>query len=331
MIHLKLTSLFEAAAQTTAAGGAEGSSISWQDIAASPFFSAAVILLVMFILWNLINHFLKRYREKGSGSLLPSFIGGILKALILISGGIRIFNVFGLFTGLGSQIFMSSSLIVAVLGFIFQEGISNIIHGFLISLFHPFNIGDRVRITVDGLSITGYIDAISLRHTVIINILDSSRVIVPNSKMDTCVIENTYVDSGAYNSAFLDISITYESDLEKAIELLRQTVQEHPAVVRERERQGITDPVPVLVWELEDSGILLRAKVITKTVEENFVVCSDIRRTLIRRFKEDPDLDMAYPHMHIVGLEGNAAPQEHIVGPEGNAAPQEQEADGEVK
>ena len=313
--------VFAAAKAETAAAAEGAEELTWPEIGeiiVSPFFKAAVTLLVMLILWKLINRGLKRYREKGAGNLLPSFIGGILKALVVIVGGIRIFNAFGLFTGLGSQLFMSSSLIVAVLGFIFQEGISNIIHGFLISLFQPFNIGDRVRITVDGLSITGYIDAISLRHTVIINILDSSRVIVPNSKMDTCVIENTYVDSGAYNSAFLDISITYESDLEKAIELLRQTVQEHPAVVRERERQGITDPVPVLVWELEDSGILLRAKVITKTVEENFVVCSDIRRTLIRRFKEDPDLDMAYPHMHIVGLEGLAAPQG-------------QEADGEVK
>lgn len=301
---------FSSAKAETSAIAEDVAGLSWQEITASPFFKAAVILAVMVILWNLINRVLKRYREKGSGNLLPSFIGGILKALILIAGCIRIFNTFGLFIGLGSQIFMSSSLIVAVLGFIFQEGISNIIHGFLISLFHPFNIGDRVRITVDGLSITGYIDAISLRHTVIINILDSSRVIVPNSKMDTCVIENTYVESGAYNSAFLDISITYESDLEKAIELLRQTVQEHPSVAHERTRQGITDPVPVLVWELADSGILLRATVITKTVEENFVVCSDIRRTLVQRFKETPDLDMAYPHMHIVGLEsigqGNA-------------------------
>ena len=156
---------------------------------------------------------------------------------------------------------------------------------------------------MDGLSITGYIDAITLRHTVIINILDSSRVIVPNSKMDTCVIENTYINSDASNSAFLDISITYESDLEKAVELLRQVVQEHPSVAEERRRRGITDPVPVLVWELADSGIVLRATVITKTVEENFVVCSDIRRTLIKRFKEEADLDMAYPHMHVVGLE----------------------------
>ena len=295
---------FAAAKAETAAAAEDAAGISWQEIIRSPFFAAAVTLLVMAILWKLINRGLKRYREKGSGNLLPSFIGGILKALVVIVGGIRIFNTFGLFTGLGSQLFMSSSLIVAVLGFIFQEGISNIIHGFLISLFQPFNIGDRVRITVDGLSITGYIDAITLRHTVIINILDSSRVIVPNSKMDTCVIENTYINSDASNSAFLDISITYESDLEKAVELLRQVVQEHPSVAEERRRRGITDPVPVLVWELEESGILLRATVITKTVEDNFVVCSDIRRTLIKRFKEEADLDMAYPHMHVVGLEG---------------------------
>ncbi len=320
---------FAAAKAETAAE--EAAKLSWQEIEGiivSPFFKAAVTLLVMLILWKLINRGLKRYREKGAGNLLPSFIGGILKALVVIIGGIRIFNAFGLFTGLGSQLFMSSSLIVAVLGFIFQEGISNIIHGFLISLFQPFNIGDRVRITVDGLSITGYIDAISLRHTVIINILDSSRVIVPNSKMDTCVIENTYIDNEASNSAFLDISITYESDLEKAVALLRQVVQEHPSVAEERRRRGITDPVPVLVWDLEDSGILLRATVITKTVEENFVVCSDIRRTLIRRFKEEPDLDMAYPHMHVVGLEGLAASQEK--GTENIAAAQGQEPDGDA-
>ena len=94
--------------------------------------------------------------------------------------------------------------------------------------------------------------------------------------------------------------MTYESNLEKAIYLVSREIMAHPYVLAVRERQNISEPVAVLVRELGDSGIYLRASVVTKTVEENFAACSDIRRSLIHRFAEEPDVEFAYPHVQVV-------------------------------
>ena len=39
----------------------------------------------------------------------------------------------------------------------------------------------------------------------------------------------------------------------------------------------------------------------TKTVEENFAACSDIRRNLVHRFAAEPDVEFSYPHIQVVG------------------------------
>ena len=186
----------------------------------------------------------------------------------------------------------------------FQEGLSNIVHGFILSVYKPFKIGDRVTVTIDGEKITGHVRAINARHTVIQNIINSAHVIIPNAKMDTCVIGNNYYDGNKHSSSFLDASVTYESDLEKAIQILADVIAAHPMVAKAREEKGITDPVTVMVRELADSGISLRGIVITNTVEENFRACSDIRRELIARFEKEPGVEFAYPHMEIVPHKG---------------------------
>ena len=56
----------------------------------------------------------------------------------------------------------------------------------------------------------------------------------------------------------------------------------------------------MLVRGLDPDGISLRASVVTKTVEENFAACSDIRKRLLYCFMEEPDLEFAYPHVQVV-------------------------------
>jgi small-conductance mechanosensitive channel len=234
------------------------------------------------------------------GNILVNFILGCLQAVWVFSIGMKICSLSPVLTGFTSQILMSSSLIVVVLGFVFQEGLTNIVHGFILSVFKPFHIGDRVRITVDGESITGYIQSIDLRNTIIQNVMNSSYVIVPNSKMDMCVIENSHFDAESASTNFLDFSVTYESNLEKALAITAQEVAAHPYVHKAREEHRIKTPVAVLVRDLGESGIALRATVMTNTVEENFAACSDIRRRLIWRFGQEADVDFAYMHVHLV-------------------------------
>ena len=255
----------------------------------------AVVALILIKLLDLIFHpFMKR------GSTLASFIKGCLKVFIVVTIGMKIIALIPGLKDFTSQIFLSSSLIVVVLGFVFQEGLSNIVHGFILSVFRPFHLGDRVSMTIDGEKITGYVREINARHTVIENVLNSAHIIIPNAKMDTCMIGNNYYDGNTTSSAFLDTVITYESDLEKALKVIAETVEAHALVAQARLKQKRKENVSVLVRELGDNGISLRVPVITNTVEENFTACSDIRRSLVARFAEEADLEFAYPHMEII-------------------------------
>ncbi len=269
-------------------------------LTSSDLFYALLLLVLMLIAVKAIDIIIVPIRKKNKDNILFNFLKGCLQALVVIFFGLRILSLSDTMSRFASQILMSSSLIVVVLGFVFQEGLSNIVHGFILTLFKPFNIGDRVNIYIDGQGITGYVQSINLRNTVIINVMNSSSVIVPNSKMDLCVIENNYFGEEKISSNFLDLSITYECDLQKAIHTIEEVILAHPLVQKARNEKKITDPVSVLVRDLGDNGISLRTAVTTLTVEENFIACSDIRKALVLRFKEDPALDFAYPHVHIV-------------------------------
>ncbi|MDD2960308.1 MAG: mechanosensitive ion channel family protein [Lachnospiraceae bacterium] len=272
-----------------------------QMITSDNLYYGIFLLVLLIVAVKVIDLIFKPLKRKNS--IHVSFLKGCIKAFCIITIGIKICSLSQVLSGFASQILMSSSLIVVVLGFVFQEGLTNIVHGFILSIFKPFNIGDRVRITVDGQSITGYVQSIDLRSTIIQNVVNSSHVIVPNSKMDMCMIDNSYFDADSVSSNFLDFSIPYESNLEKALAVTSQEIASHPFVHEVRAEAGNQEPVVVLVRELGDSGICLRASVVTKTVEKNFAACSDIRRSLVHRFQAEADLDFAYPHVQIVGEE----------------------------
>ena len=82
--------------------------------------------------------------------------------------------------------------------------------------------------------------------------------------------------------------------------MLQDAVASHPGVIRACTEKKVTDPVSVMVRELGESGIALRATVLTLTVEENFAVCSDVRRKLVELIAGDPEVQFAYPHMQVV-------------------------------
>lgn len=256
------------------------------------------LFILMILSLKLVDLVFRPLKKKNS--ILLNFVVGCIKAFLIITIGMKICSLSEILSGFTSQILMSSSLIVVVLGFVFQEGLTNIVHGFILTIFKPFQIGDRVRITIDGEGITGYIRSIDLRSTIIQNVLNSSHVIVPNSKMDMCVIDNNYFDAKSVSSNFLDFTITYESNLDKAMAITAEEILAHPFVRAAREEKHITGPVTVMVRELGVNGICIRAGVMTNTVEENFAACSDLRRAMVYRFKAEPDIQFANTNVQIV-------------------------------
>ena len=283
-------------------GKSVGDAISFMT--SSELIFSVFLLIVLFALLRVLRFVFKPLKEKHPQQPLFGFAEGCIKAFLIITIGMKIASMFAFFQSFAKQILMSSSLLVVVLGFVFQEGLSNIVHGFILSVFKPFHIGDRVSFSIDGESFTGYIKSLDLRSTTIQNVINSTILVIPNSKMDLCVIQNTHLDAGEGITSFLDFSITYESNLQKAIDIARFEIACHPLVKAAIKSHKITDPVPVMVRNLGTDGIDMRAIVRTNTIEENFGACSDLRKALLLRFAEEDDVNFAYPHIQIVADKG---------------------------
>lgn len=268
------------------------------EILQSKLFRTIAIMSLTLLFVKIISRiFNKAERNK---NIHLKFLKSLLQGLIVVVGIFFIGNQFPAFEKFSSTILASSSLLVVVIGFTLQEGLSTIIHGMMISIFHPFNIGDRIRI--EEKNITGIVENITLRHTVVKNITTSAMFKIPNDLMDKAIIENFQVEE--IHTNFLDVQIRYEDDVEKAMKIMEEVITSHPLTIDIRTKEQIESGIPqvlVLVRDFAESGIDLRAvSVVTKTINDNFKACSDIRLELLKKFKEN-NISIPYPHNEILG------------------------------
>ncbi|HWH43068.1 MAG TPA: mechanosensitive ion channel domain-containing protein [Usitatibacter sp.] len=128
------------------------------------------------------------------------------------------------------------------LGFGLQKIASNYVSGFIVLLDRSLRIGDIV--TVDGRR--GEVVAIESRYTVIKG-LDGVESIIPNEKLITdSVNHHTYSDPKV--SVQVAVSVSYESDISKALALLLECARRQPRI--------IDSPAPAaVVKQLSDSGV----------------------------------------------------------------------------
>lgn len=228
--------------------------------------------------------------------LLQKFLKNVIVTVIYLMGLLTAIDQIPQLGQVTKTILAGSGILALAISLSAQESLNNIISGLFIILFKPFEVGDRI--TLVNSKITGTIEDITLRHTVI-KTFTNSRVVIPNSTMNKEVIENSNLtDSRA--SSFIDVYVAYESDIRKAMQLMAEIVGTHPLCIDTRKEDEIeTKPlVPVYLRELGDSGICLRASVWTRTVGENFDACSDIRLKIVETFKEQ-GIEIPYNKMDI--------------------------------
>ena len=252
----------------------------------------AVLILAGALVVGVIHRIIyKRVAKKNLGWL---FLNSIIQGVIYLVGIILAISVIPELNKLSTTLLAGSGIAALVISLSAQESFSNIISGLFISLFRPFNVGDRIRMVNSG--VVGYVESISLRHTVI-KTLTNARITVPNSVMNKEIVENNNLVENIA-SYYLEVSVSYESDIERARAIMAEVVGNHPLYVDVREDLS-EEKVPVLMTAFESSGVTLRARVWTKTVEENFNACSDIRIELLRRFRAE-GVEIPYTKIKLV-------------------------------
>lgn len=251
-----------------------------------------IIILLILITAMVISRILTRLMKKRNFRNLPIWLK--VKKYVIIT--ITIYGILTLFIPAKTildPLLASGGIVAVVVGLAAQETVGNLISGFMIVTFRPFHIGDLIR--VNNGEYVGTVVEITIRHT-IIETFENTRVIIPNSQMNTSVLENIS-DIGTAKADFLYVSVSYDTDLEQAIHVLQETVAAHPDYVdprSEEEKQQGADQVVVRVTDFKDSGIELRATIYSNDNGTCFTMLSDLRIAVKKRFDQE-GIEMPYP------------------------------------
>ena len=244
----------------------------------------------MFALNKIFGMILKRKEQ-----IHIKFLRSMSKVVLTIIAFICISGLFNTTKALSATLLTSSSLLVAIVGFAAQQVLADVISGVMLSWSRPFNLGEKVNIS--SLGISGIVEDMTVRHTVI-RTYHNSRMIIPNSVINKAIVENSNYNND-YIGNYMEVSVSYESNLEQAIEVMRETIASYPLVVDIRPDPSEGNKVNVAVKELGDDGIILKSTVWTKNLDDNFTACSDIRRLIKKKF-DAVGISIPYRHVHVV-------------------------------
>lgn len=192
----------------------------------------------------------------------------------------------------------SSGVAVLVLGFAAQEAFSNIIAGFFISFFRPFSVGELI--ILPGQNISGRIEDINLRHTVV-RTFENNRIIIPNSTINKSIIENRDITEKKMCS-FLLMSISYDSNVDRAKEIMMEEALKHPNLIDIRTTEDIMNNVPQLSVTLVSIGnfsVDLRMGVWSADSASGWVMLSDLRDSIKKRFDQE-GIEIPYPYQNVI-------------------------------
>ena len=202
---------------------------------------ALIVLIVgMWVIKQVVKGLKRTLKKREVEPTLMSFLSSLASWILYIL----------LFISVGSMLGIATTSFVALLGagglavgLALQGSLSNFAGGVLILLFKPYKVGDRV----EAMGRTGMVTDIRIFHTTMVT-LDRKTVILPNGPIMNADIVN-YMKEGVLR-VDLVVGISYDSDIQKARNLMLDVMHNHPKVLK--------DPEPVVVViELADSSVNL--------------------------------------------------------------------------
>lgn len=245
----------------------------------------AVPILISLVFVKILNKIFKKHYEMRGKSLHMNILHKILNAFIWITAIATVGQSFNGFSTAVNTLLAQSGIAALGVQLAAQESLANIIDGIIIQIFKPFDIGDRITLPEKGL--TGNVTAMNLRHTVITT-YNNTKYIISNQSISSAIIENSSRNTDvAYP---VDVSITYDQDLDKAIGLLQDIISSSEYFIDKRteeEKKAGKPAVTVLVTSFGDYGINLRATMVQKDIGTSFTACQEVRRTIKKVFDEN--------------------------------------------
>lgn len=183
---------------------------------------ALIILVVGWLISSWMSRLVRRLCQRaGVDVTLSGFFGSLAKTVIL---------AFVIIIALGKFGVTITPLIAALSAVAFggtlamQAPLSNYGAGLTIILARPFVVGDTIRVQ----NVIGVVEHIKLAHTSL-STEDGETVTIPNNKIVGEIIRNSFGNLMVETA----VGVSYDSDSERAIAIIRQVLQESASVVKE--------------------------------------------------------------------------------------------------
>lgn len=237
----------------------------------------AISIVVYFIILLLLKNFLNKISNKTNGIHIKYF-DSLMKIILFIIEVYYLLTLFDATKSLSNTILGGGAVLIAVLSFGAQQAMGNIVSGLFISASKPYELEDKIKVVSGGSILAeGIVKDITTRHTVV-ETFDGQTCIIPNSVMDSSVIVNSTYTENVGN--FLTVEISYESDVDKAMKIIKRLIVQHKLTLND-------DSTTVTLSQMTSNGLLLKSTVWTKTINDNFSACSDIRKQILNEFNNE--------------------------------------------
>ncbi len=250
-------------------------------------------VVVTYVVAYIINMVIVRYQEKIQKkqpqvhTTLTFARRVIVGVVILIGVGATGFSSFPGASGAIASLFVAAGFTSIVIGLAAQSSLSNLIAGGVISTSQPFRIGDAVSYGNEYC----YVEDIRLMFT-ILRTWDNRRLMVPNSKfLSTDVVNYTAIDTSIISIIY--VQITLESDMDKAMQIMKDVVGRHPFFVP-------TEGYPsVQVIDFTDYGVQLRVLGMAKDQSNNWTLQKESLYEMKKEFDKN-GIKIAVPRREVV-------------------------------
>jgi len=155
------------------------------------------------------------------------------------------------------------------IGLAMQGVLSNLVAGLTIIFVKKFRVGEYIEIN----GVHGQVSMIELFSTTLIH-PDMSRVLVPNRKIVGEIIHNY----GKIRQPDLSVGVAYDTDLNQALEIVRDILAGNPRVMKE--------PAPVVgASTLGDSSVVIAIKPWVALADFG-PVQAEINKAILERFRQ---------------------------------------------
>jgi small-conductance mechanosensitive channel len=263
---------------------------------------AIAVLTAAFIISTLlrkaISIFILKYSKKIKADPTNfSFLKNSITFIIFTAGIIVIFYIIPSLRTFGKALFAGVGIFAAFIGLALQKTFSNLISGLFILMFKPFRIDDTLELSNNR---RGIVEEITLRHTVVRD-YENRRIIIPNSIIGDDAIINFNISDKRIRK-HIEFSISYDSDINKAIRIIQEEVEKHPLFIDVRKGSERGEGVPavlVRVIDLGDFSVKLRAYAWALGNDNAFAMRCDVLKSVKERFDRE-GVEIPFPYRTVV-------------------------------